>query len=130
LLHVCNTFDPSQVLPSEVDTYHLTSDEFYQRQWYSKTDRYEVLILFWKPGQRTQIHDHGGETGFDVVYRGHLREERFQPGENGWLKAGADQVYEMHHKTFIEIDLVHRVSNPSDDLLVSFHVYVGPLDRE
>src|ERR1039458_2150637 len=46
-------------------------------RWYRRLARdrdYEIWLLSWLPGQRTDFHDHGGSAGAFTVVRGELRE--------------------------------------------------------
>ncbi|MFC4618467.1 cysteine dioxygenase [Camelliibacillus cellulosilyticus] len=36
-------------------------------------DRFEVLALVWKPGQKTPLHDHDGTWGVEGVVKGRMR---------------------------------------------------------
>src|SRR5215218_5096896 len=43
----------------------------------------ELLVLCWRPGQRTPIHDHAGSYGAVKVLRGVMWETLFEIGEGG-----------------------------------------------
>src|SRR5438445_12997343 len=48
---------------------------------------YHVLVLCWRNGQRSPIHDHAGSSCCVRVLRGTLTETRFEFAPNGHVKA-------------------------------------------
>ena len=57
-------------------------------RWYTRllaTDRVEVWLLGWTPGQQVPAHDHGGAAGAFTVVEGVLVEDRLDPGS--WAPA-------------------------------------------
>lgn len=90
------------------------------------TPAYEVWLLGWTPGQRVELHDHGGANAAFVVVDGeldeltlggppdgprHLVRRRLRAGEVGTVPAGA----------------VHDVVNRGTLVATSLHVYADPL---
>ena len=49
----------------------------YSRHRVMKNEFVEMLVLCWKPGQRTPIHDHNGSHGAVFVHEGILWETMF-----------------------------------------------------
>jgi predicted metal-dependent enzyme (double-stranded beta helix superfamily) len=81
-----------------------------------RTDRQEIWLLSWLPGQGTDLHDHGSATGAFTVVLGALAErvvrdrvEIMHP-----LAAGQSRVFAPGY--------LHQVTNPGPDLAVSIHV--------
>lgn len=82
---------------------------------------YEVWLLGWTPGQRVELHDHGGSNAAFVVVEGELDEvtmgrhglatRHLHAGEIGTVAAGA----------------VHDVLNRGVAVATSVHVYADPL---
>jgi cysteine dioxygenase len=90
---------------------------------------YNVLVLCWKNGQRSPIHDHSGSSCAVKILRGTATETTFDYAPNGHVWATASR----HHKpgTVIgsqDTDL-HQISNlqPGNADLVTLHIYSPPL---
>lgn len=92
---------------------------------------YHVLVLCWRNGQRSPIHDHAGSSCCVRVLRGTLTETRFEFAPNGHVKAVDSRDYPPG-STFASQDLdLHQVSNLQAGTadLVTLHVYSPPLLR-
>ena len=89
----------------------------------------ELLVLCWRPGQRTPIHDHAGSFGAVRVLRGVMWETFFE------MEAGEGLVYESSrewtpgHVTGADVPDIHQLGNPdiSGQDLVTLHLYAPPL---
>jgi predicted metal-dependent enzyme (double-stranded beta helix superfamily) len=96
-------------------------------------ERFSMVSFVWGPGQRTPVHNH---TVWGLVgqLRGSEQSEDYELRDGMPVAVGATQVL-----TRGEIDAVsptigdwHRVTNTSDDVSISIHVYggnVGALHR-
>ncbi|MBP2476973.1 putative metal-dependent enzyme (double-stranded beta helix superfamily) [Crossiella equi] len=99
---------------------------------YDPTERYtallekhgdqEIWIMSWLPGQRTELHDHGGATGAYTIVTGTLVERVARVADNGRpvelvhaLKEGQTRVFGPNY--------VHEVVNEGPDPAVSIHVF-------
>jgi predicted metal-dependent enzyme (double-stranded beta helix superfamily) len=87
---------------------------------------HEVWLLTWLPGQRTDLHDHGGSAGAFHVYAGTITEDTVTKGTDGRparitgreLGEGAGRRFGSRH--------IHRITNRSSTPAISIHVY-GPV---
>ena len=60
-------------LPGELLTAHTRfAASEYARNLVCRTPRFELLVLCWRPGQQSTIHDHGGSLNAIRVHRGEL----------------------------------------------------------
>jgi predicted metal-dependent enzyme (double-stranded beta helix superfamily) len=97
-------------------------------------ERFSVVSFVWGSGQATPIHDHR-VWGLAGVLRGVERVERFVRAEDGTLvPAGAPVLLQTGKIDAFGPALgdIHRVSNGSDDVSVSIHVYganIGAVER-
>ncbi len=103
--------------------------DHYQRNLLHAGPHYHALILCWRPGQRSPIHDHRGSacgvrviqgTAVETTF-GHTAEGLVYATESGTLHAG-EVCGSLDSDT-------HQVSNlqPPGDDLVTLHVYSPPL---
>jgi len=55
-------------------------DDRYARRllWRDRNDRFIVVAMTWAPGQSTQLHDHGGLWGAEIVVAGTMRETTYR----------------------------------------------------
>ena len=85
------------------------------------TDRYEVWVIGWLPGQRAELHDHGDAVGVVAVVEGVLTEDVL---EHRGLRRD-----ELHVGELLDLParIVHEISNSSDAPATSIHVYSPPL---
>jgi cysteine dioxygenase len=105
------------------------SDRAYARNLVRAGPWYMALVLCWKNGQRSPIHDHAGSNCCVRVLRGALTETRFEFAPNGQVRAGGSHDYPPGAiLTSADLDL-HQVSNlqAGDAPLVTLHVYSPPL---
>ena len=105
------------------------SDRQYMRNLIRSGPWYYALVLCWKNGQRSPIHNHAGSSCGVLVLRGTLTETFFEFAPNGAVKAtfsrdcGPGSV-----SARFDAD-IHQVSNLQAGAadLVTLHVYSPPL---
>lgn len=104
-------------------------DDCYQRNRIRKGDAYEALILCWKNGQRSPIHDHRGSSCCVRVLEGELIETQFEHAPNGLIFATKSQSMTSGEAcASVDAD-IHQISNlqAGDECLITLHVYSPPL---
>ena len=89
----------------------------------------ELLVLCWRPGQRTPIHDHAGSFGAVKVLRGVMWETLFEMGEGEGLRYLSGREWAPGHVTGADVPDIHQLGNPdvSGQDLVTLHLYSPPL---
>jgi cysteine dioxygenase len=105
------------------------SNQTYSRNLVRAGPHYNVLVLCWKNGQRSPIHDHKGSSCVLRVLRGTMTETLFEFTHHGLIKACSSHDFEPGSVTAKEDDDLHQVSNlqDGDADLVTLHVYSPPL---
>ena len=105
------------------------SDQSYTRNLVRAGEHYNVLVLCWKNGQRSPIHDHKGSSCALRVLRGTMTETLFEFTRNGLVKACSSRDFEPGSVAGQEDDDLHQVSNLQDgnDDLITLHIYSPPL---
>lgn len=113
----------------EIAEHSSFGEHRYSRNLVVRDKRFEILILCWKSGQRSLIHDHGGSFGVVKVLRGILTESSFVSALNGMIKPEGSRDYRAGDVQIEEPCTIHQVSNlqPERCDAVSLHVYVPPL---
>src|SRR5450756_3202108 len=121
-------------------TYRLTiSDELiesrtcfaantYARNLVCRTPSFELLVLCWRPGHESTIHDHAGSLNAIRVYRGELVSRVFvpaagRPAGTGPVALLAEERVRPGGWTGVNRGGIHQIVNTKDEGLVTVHVY-------
>ncbi len=115
--------------PRELAPHVMFSSQSYARNLVHGGLYHHLLVLCWKNGQRSPIHDHRGSMCAVRVLRGTMTETFFERAPNGHIKAtesndvGVDGVVGGYDTD------IHQISNlqAGDTDLVTLHVYSPPL---
>jgi len=104
-------------------------DDHYRRNLLHEGPGYQALVLCWKNGQRSPIHDHHGSSCGVRVLKGVATETLFKRNAKGLVFPVSSRELPEHGVCGSQDDDVHQVSNlqPGDEELVTLHVYSPPL---
>lgn len=121
----------AEIDPDELAPHVRFSSRGYTRNLVRSGPWYDLLVLCWKNGQRSPIHDHFGSSCAVRVLRGVLTETAFAFAPHGRVKAVGSR--DLAAGTICggqDLD-VHQVSNlqDGDAELVTIHIYSPPLRR-
>src|SRR6516164_2655689 len=107
------------------------SERGYMRNLVRAGPWYNVLVLCWKNGQRSPIHDHAGSSCGVRVLRGVMTETLFEFAPNGHVKATGSRDFPPGSVIGSQDSDMHQVSNLQAGTadLVTLHVYSPPLFR-
>ncbi|MBC7911065.1 MAG: cysteine dioxygenase family protein, partial [Pyrinomonadaceae bacterium] len=101
----------------------------YARHRVFRNNYAELLLLCWRPGQRTPIHDHNGSFGAVRVYKGVMWETIFALDEADTLCYQSVREWHPSEVTGADVPDIHQIGNPdvSGQDLVTLHLYAPPL---
>ncbi len=101
----------------------------YARHRVVRSDYAELLILCWRPGQRTPIHDHNGSLGAVRVCEGVMWETIFSLDGTRTLRYRSAREWHRSDVTGADVPDIHQIGNPdiSGLDLVTLHLYAPPL---
>ncbi|HWO43052.1 MAG TPA: cysteine dioxygenase family protein [Candidatus Eisenbacteria bacterium] len=118
-----------EVSESELRLHGNFCEDRYQRNTIVKEHDFEILLMCWKSGQRSLIHDHGTSLGGVKIVRGILTESSFALAPNGMIKPVGSTDYRAGDVQIEDRSTIHQVSNlqPNGCDAISLHVYVPPL---
>jgi cysteine dioxygenase len=109
--------------------HRLFADLSYARNLIARSPFAELLLLCWRPGQRTPIHDHGGSIGVVLVFEGMMTETFFETAPEGHVRP-----YNTYRRgpgaiTGADVPDIHQLLNlqPAGTDLVTLHCYAPPL---
>src|SRR5207237_889793 len=118
----------------EVDCDQLASFIHFSERGYARNlvrggPWYNALVLCWKNGQRSPIHDHKGSSCGVRVLRGTATETLCEFAPNGHVKAVFSRDHYAGDVCGSEDTDLHQISNlQADDAdLITLHVYSPPL---
>jgi len=113
----------------ELQPYLGFKERTYWRHLVCRNDSVEMLVLCWKPGQRTVIHDHSGSHGAVLVQAGVVWETLFTFDEEKGLRYKSIKEYQPGAVTGADAPDIHQLGNPdvSEHNLITIHVYAPPL---
>ena len=120
-----------QVTCEDVADFIRFSEQAYARNLVRAGPWYHLLVLCWKNGQRSPIHDHAGSACALRVLRGVLTETLFEFTPNGHVKAVTSRDFPPGSVVASQDSDLHQVSNlqPGTADLVTLHVYTPPLEQ-
>ena len=118
-----------EVVWDDIREFVRFSDQGYTRNLMRSGPSYHVLVLCWKNGQRSPIHDHAGSACCVRVLRGTMTETIFEFTPNGHVKALRSNDFPPGSVIGSQDMDLHQVSNlqPGTAELVTLHIYTPPL---
>ena len=121
--------EQTEISPDEISPYLGFKTGNYSRHRVMKNEFVEMLVLCWKPGQRTPIHDHNGSHGAVFVHKGILWETTFDYDAEKGLQYKSHRELRAGGLTGSDVPDIHQLGNPdvSGRDLVTIHIYAPPL---
>jgi len=113
---------------ADVKDFLRFKESCYNRVSLKSSRWYDLLVICWKPGQNSGIHDHGGSScGFKIL-NGEAWESVFQnvPSSDGQAMArkSGERSYTPGSLCLAEDNDIHRIENRSEtENLVTLHIY-------
>ena len=109
----------------EVAEYLVYNKAHYVRNLLHNGPNYQALVLCWRNGQRSPIHNHRGSRCGVRVLQGTATETQFERGANGLVMPIASRLLPEGHTCASVDDDTHQVSNlqAGGADLVTLHVY-------
>ena len=119
----------TEITQTDLQRYIGFKEKNYWRHRVCKNDAVEMLVLCWRPGQRTPIHDHNGSHGVVKVQQGVLWESNFGYEEGRGLLYKHGRECQSGEITGAGVPDIHQLGNPevSGQDLITIHIYAPPL---
>ena len=129
LAELISELDELDIDCTDVAEFIRFSDQHYTRNLLQAGPWYYLLVLCWKNGQRSPIHDHRGSACGVRVLEGTLTETVFEFAPNGMVKADFSRDWPPGSVFGSQDTDLHQVANlqAGDARLVTLHVYSPPL---
>jgi cysteine dioxygenase len=118
-----------EVTPDDLRPFRFFKQGTYARHRVLRNEFAELLVLCWKPGQRTPIHDHNGSYGAVRVCEGVLWETIFALNDEHKLYYQRAREWNAREVTAADVPDIHQIGNPevSGQDLITLHLYAPPL---
>ena len=104
------------------------NDERYARNLLAYGPQFYALVLCWKPGQASPIHDHKGASCGVRVIEGVATETRFRLQGDRLVEDGTSTMSAGEVTGSFDED-IHEIRNNGDTNLVTLHIYSPYLDN-
>lgn len=131
---VVQSFRPAE---NELEPYLNFSDRSYTRTLFFRGPRFEILVLCWKPGQVSPIHDHASSICAMAVVEGRARSDSYLL-TGGQIQADQGRSLDLARTDFhakgqvvtVVGGEIHQVGNFQEDGsdLVTVHFYLPPIE--
>jgi len=121
----------SSLLPRQRDyeSYRVFASRKYARNLIARSSFAELLMLCWRSGQRTPIHDHGGSVGVVLLVEGLLTETMYERAPEGYVRPYNTFRWGAGGITGADVPDIHQLLNlqPPGRDMVTLHCYAPPL---
>ena len=129
LAQIYEWLEKAEISTEDLEPYIGFKEGNYWRHRVCRNKFVEMLVLCWRPGQRTPIHDHNGSHGGVKVCQGLLWETTFNYDPVDGLEYKSAREHTPGAVTGSDVPDIHQLGNPdvSERDLVTLHVYAPPL---
>lgn len=116
----------------DLDTLDLGEYEKFQDACYARNtvfcnEHFELVVICWKVGQASAVHDHGNSYCLYLVVNGKMTEDLYQLDREGAPRLIRSRRWGRGAITISEGADIHCIKNDSDQPLVTVHIYSPPL---
>ena len=118
-----------EIFDVDLEPYIGFKEGNYWRHRVCRNEAVEMLVICWRPGQQTPIHDHNGSHGVVRVHQGLMQETIFAFDADKGLGYDTGRECPVGTVTGAEVPDIHQLGNPetSGQDLITVHVYAPPL---
>jgi predicted metal-dependent enzyme (double-stranded beta helix superfamily) len=119
-----------EVTDAELAPYVNFRPGTYVRTRVIRNEHVEMLVLCWRPGHYTSIHDHNGSYSSIRVLAGEMHETLYDyDGERGLCESHS-RAWSPGHVATADIPDIHRIGNHAESTcdMITLHCYSPPFD--
>ncbi len=148
---IAEFMDASRLSAAALAPYAYFSDHYYTRNLIHRDGLFELMVIAWRPGQKTPVHTHNGQLGWMDVPQGEVEVHNYKyvdcnAPENqnvigidctgGATRIHLDPLETLHCaeggaiSTVDKIQTIHQIENrdPAKAGAISLHLYSLPFD--
>jgi cysteine dioxygenase len=113
----------------DFEDYIFWNDDSYARNCIERTEVYELILICWKPGDKTAVHGHDDQKCWVYQVDGAIHEERFKE-KDGALVSCHNMPLTPGKLSYMEDNMgFHCIDNRSNENAMSLHLYISPIDH-
>lgn len=128
LVELIRRIEDLEIKLGELHDYLIFGRDHYRRNLVRAGTAYHALVLCWRAGQRSPIHDHGGSSCAVRVLKGVATETQFEQTRDGLIYPTLTRRMPAGTVCGSQDRDIHQMSNLQSGLdLVTLHVYSPPL---
>jgi hypothetical protein len=119
-----------EVDAAELEPYVNFRPGTYVRTRVIRNEFVEMLVLCWRAGHYTSIHDHNGSYSSIRVISGEMHETLYDYDAERGLCESFSRRWSPGHVATADIPDIHRIGNPEGDTrdMITLHCYAPPFD--
>lgn len=121
-----------KVTRKDIGDYVQFNDSGYRRNQIRLGAWYEALVICWKPGQKSYIHDHHGSSCCFRIIEGCAEEIICKPtgrtADLPLVRPVATRSFPVGTVCASSAEHIHEVVNHGDQDLITMHIYSPPLN--
>ena len=111
----------------DLGTYRRFQEICYARNRVLLNEHVELVVICWRSGQSSAIHDHGKSHCLYLVIEGEMLEERFRLNGPGEPEPTDERRFGPGDISVAAGHEIHRIHNRNGTDLVTVHIYSPPL---
>ena len=129
LTEIKTWFAELSLRPHDYTRHRIFTPRKYARNLIARSEHAELLMLCWRSGQRTPIHDHGGSIGVVMVCEGLMTETMYEHAPEGHVRPYNTYRWAPGGITGADVPDIHQLLNlqPPGRDMVTLHCYAPPL---
>lgn len=120
--------DDKSISVTNLEQYIHFADDRYSRNLLAYGENFYALVMCWRPGQASPVHDHIGASCGIRVLQGVATETSYQWQQDRLVAASETQMVAGQVCGSFDED-IHQIQNKGEENLVTLHIYSPFLDN-
>jgi len=118
-----------RIPPSDFQKYAQWKEDSYARNCIDRTETFELILICWKEGDCTPIHNHADQRCWVYQIEGSNTEIRYKHGANNELEECNRIELKPGTLTYMEDNMgCHLLKNCTETTSMTLHLYISPID--
>ena len=119
-----------EIAPEGFEAFENWESDEYTRNSIYRSEKFELILLCWNPGDKTPIHSHDGQKCWVYQVRGKIEEERYEKDASGNPNLTHNQTLDEGALTYMDDQMgYHVLANRSSLKASTLHIYMYPIDN-
>ncbi len=129
LERICDVIKKANITRASIEQYCIFNETTYHRNLVSSSSWYQLLVMCWRAGQKSAIHDHCGSGCAFKIIEGVSSEIIFEKTQADFVKPIETRTYAPGQICSARETDIHQICNAQSDGedLITLHLYSPPL---